>query len=287
MRMAVVASALIALIAGVPALAQPRAAANSAPVQVMVLGSWHFDNPGLDLNNIRAEDVLTPHRQRELDAVARAIAAFRPTRVMVERVGRGADLSDPNYAAFTPDTLRTVRNERAQLGYRIARLAGLTRVDAIDEQPGEGEPDYFPFDAVAAYAKASGMDEQLQAMMGTIAAEAKSFEARQRTTTIAQLLLSANDPAGVQSSIAGYYQLLRIGDAERQPGAVLNAMWYMRNAKIFGKLMLLARPGDRVLVIYGAGHNYWLRHFAAETDGFRNVDPAPYLRRAAAPEARP
>jgi hypothetical protein len=34
------------------ATAQPQ-----PPVQVMVLGTWHFDNPGLDLVNVESEDV--------------------------------------------------------------------------------------------------------------------------------------------------------------------------------------------------------------------------------------
>ena len=41
------------------------------------------------------------------------------------------------------------------------------------------------------------------------------------------------------------------------------------------------RPGARVLVVYGAGHGYWLRHFARETPGYRLVDVRPYLRDAA------
>lgn len=71
--------------------------------------------------------------------------------------------------------------------------------------------------------------------------------------------------------------MLDIGDAEQQPGAELNAMWYMRNAKIFAKLMKIAQPDDRLLVVYGAGHNYWLRHFADQVPGYRSVDPRPYL----------
>jgi hypothetical protein len=54
-------------------------------------------------------------------------------------------------------------------------------------------------------------------------------------------------------------------------------MWYLRNAKMFSKLTLIARPGDRVLVLVGAGHAYWLRHFVETTPGFRLADPRPYL----------
>ncbi len=56
---------------------------------------------------------------------------------------------------------------------------------------------------------------------------------------------------------------------------------YLRNAKIFAKLMRQAKPGDRIVVVYGAGHNYWLRHFAGATPGYVSVDPMPYLKAAA------
>ena len=89
-----------------------------------------------------------------------------------------------------------------------------------------------------------------------------------------------NRPGTAATGIGAYYSILPVGDADAQPGADLNAMWYLRNAKIFGKLMQVAKPGDRVLVVYGSGHSYWLRHFASEVPGYRNVDPLPYLARA-------
>jgi Family of unknown function (DUF5694) len=42
--------------------------------------------------------------------------------------------------------------------------------------------------------------------------------------------------------------------------------------------MKIAKPGDRIVVLYGAGHNYWLRDFVRTTPGFALVDPLAYLR---------
>jgi predicted proteasome-type protease len=58
-------------------------------------------------------------------------------------------------------------------------------------------------------------------------------------------------------------------------------MWYMRNAKMFAKLGLVAQPGERVLVLVGSGHLYWLRHFVEQTGGYDLVEPGQYLREAA------
>jgi hypothetical protein len=266
-------------IAGAPAAAAPPAA--DKPVEVMVLGTYHFDNPGRDLNNVKADDVLQPKRQREIEALADALAGFRPTKVMVEHVSKTPNLVDAGFTAFTPAMLGEKRGEVEQIGYRLAHRLGHKRVYAIDEQPGEGEPDYFPFGKVMAYAKAHGGEGRLQAAMAKAAAATGETEAKQKRMSIAALLGDYNDPASFLSGISPYYEMLRIGDADAQPGAELNAMWYLRNAKIFAKLMKVAEPGDRILVVFGAGHGYWLRHFAAETPGYRNVDVRPYLARAA------
>lgn len=127
------------ILAALGLFAAPAAAAE--PVQVMVLGTWHFSNPGRDVVNVEAEDVRTPKRQRELEEVAAALARFRPTKIMVESVAKGPDLIDVGFRGFTPALLRERKDERVQIGYRLAHMLGHEAVYAIDEQPSEGEPD--------------------------------------------------------------------------------------------------------------------------------------------------
>ncbi len=273
---------VMAAMAGLAGMAGQAAAQTEAPIDVMVVGTYHFDNPGRDLNNPKADDVLKPERQKELQALASALAAFRPTKIMVERVAKSADLVDPRYGEFTPAELARNRDERVQVAYRLANRLGHKSVYAIDEQPGEGEPDYFPFGKLMAWAQANGAEPRIQALMGEGAAITKWIEQLQKEGTVGHALREINRPARTAKDQAFYYELLKFGDTEQQPGADLNAMWYLRTAKIFAKLAKAAEPGDRILVVYGSGHNYWLRHFAASTPGFRNVDPLPYLKAAAA-----
>lgn len=270
---------LLALLASLALATAARAA--EPPVEVMVLGTYHFGNPGLDVNNIKVDSVLTPERQRQLEAVAQALLTFRPTRVMVERESTAPDLAVADYAAFTPARLKTDANEITQIGYRVASLARLPLVSGIDEQPGEGEPDYFPYDKLQEAAQKFGQQALIDEPQAALRKVLAKFEADQKTASVADLLLRVNtDP--IYTSMDDYYTWLRIGDHDNQAGADLNAMWYLRNAKIWGKLLSVAKPGDRVLVIYGAGHGYWLRHFASATPGVVAVDPVPLLRKAAA-----
>lgn len=253
----------------------------SRPIEVMVVGTFHFGNPGLDLVNVKAVDVTTPARQRELAILTDALARFRPTRVMVERETSGPDFAVKDYRNFTAARLQTDPDERVQIGYRLAARIGLRDVQGIDEQPSAGEPDYFPFDKVQAWAAAHGRQGELEAMLGAVQVQQKAFEARQATASIPELLLETDRPAKSAADHQLYTELLKFGDGESQPGADLNAMWFLRNAKIFAKLGLVAGPGDRVLVLYGAGHAYWLRQLVQTMPGYRLVEPGPYLRQAA------
>ncbi|WP_310476422.1 DUF5694 domain-containing protein [Sandarakinorhabdus sp.] len=277
----------IMLLAGLVGFGLAQAAMaqeTSPPVQVMVLGSYHFGNPGLDTNNMQAESVLTPQRQKELERVAQALVKFRPTHVMVEMQSKEPGLAIGEYRRFDAKMLATDANEIVQIGYRVAKLAGLADVQGIDEQPAGDEPDYYPYDKVQATAAKFGQSADLVALNTPVAAWLKKLEASQKTLSIAQMLMINNDPAEIGNDMDSYYGMLPIGDADTQTGADLNAMWYLRNAKIFSKLMHLAKPGAkepaRVLVVYGGGHGFWLRHFAQLTPGYRNVDVLPYLKQA-------
>ena len=269
-------------IAAVMAASQASAWEPDANVEVMVLGTYHMDNPGLDLANVKADDVLKPQRQQELEALSAALAEYRPTKIVVERIAKTAELLDHRYAEFTTADLGKNRDERYQIAYRLAHKLGQQQVFAVDEDAGEGEPDYFPFGRVVEWAKANGVENRLNADLDRAKGEVERINRLQAEGSIAHVLASMNRPEQADQDQRWYYGLLTYGDTDRQPGAELNAYWYMRNAKIFAKLMTVAKPGDRILVVYGAGHNYWLRHFAKTTPGFVNVDPTPYLQKAVA-----
>lgn len=270
-------AALAALLLPTAALAQ-AAGPQPEPVQVMVLGTYHMSNPGQDLHNARIDPVTTPEKQAELEAVAEALARFRPTAVAVERIAPDqSTLLDPRYPAFTPADLLTNPDERVQVGYRLAHRLGLERVYAIDEQDREGQPSYFPFEDVQRWAEANGGGERLGAMHGEIAALLADLERRQAVETASQLLVGINAPERIRWDQGFYARLMTFGAGDDQPGAVLNARWYARNAQIFARLLQVARPGDRIVVVYGSGHNYWLRQMVQTMPGFVLVEPSEYL----------
>jgi hypothetical protein len=109
------------------------------PVQVLILGAYHFGNPGEDLHNMQVNDVRTPAKQAELADVAARLAKFKPTKIAVEAISDRADLAYANYQTFVPEMLTKNSDERMQIGY------------GTDEQ--SETLDYFPYGKVDAYAK--------------------------------------------------------------------------------------------------------------------------------------
>ena len=273
---------MLKILAALAALALPTAVLaqtpEPAPVEVMILRTYHFDNPGQDIHNARIDSVLTPDKQAQLEAVAEGLARFRPTAVAVERVAADqSTMLDHRYPRFAPTELLTNADERVQIGYRLAHRLGLTRVYAIDEQEGEGEPTYFPFEAVQDWVQANGRAEDLNAMHATIGARVADLEQRQRTQDVGSVLAFMNGPEPAAEDKAFHYALMQFGAGDSQPGAVLNGRWFTRNAEIFSRLMQAAEPGDRIVVVYGAGHASWLREMVQNTPGFRLVEPDDYL----------
>lgn len=233
-------------------------------------------NPGLDVVNTEADDVTSARRQGELESLASGLAAFEPSLIAIESASQAPGLVDGGFANFDPERdLLVERDEAVQIAYRLAVLAGVERVVGVDVH--EGEISFFPFGAVKAFAEKAGRSGEIDELIAYFDAKSAAFEEVQSSSTVAELLLALNDPDTVSSDHRTfYYGMLGMGDESEQPGAALNYGWYARNALIFARLIAVAKPGDRVVVVYGAGHAYWLRHFVEETPGFELVELADY-----------
>jgi len=240
------------------AAAVPAAAQQPARAEVLVLGVYHMNNPGHDIFNTQADDVLAPKRQAEIAQVVETLKRFNPTKIAVER-----DIYDRSFAKRYDDYLagkyELTRNEIDQLGLRLAKELGLKTVNAVDV---DGD---FPWMRFVNYAKGSGRTKEVDALTGEIGAMVKAQNAYLASHTILETLLSMNADEKVAQDVGFYYRQAEFGEPGDWPGADLVADWFRRNIRIYANIMKLAdSPAERVLVIYGNGHLGWLRaDFAA------------------------
>lgn len=276
----VAATMLAALLTGAAVARQPFGVLTDRKAEdrpkMLILGAPHFGNPGRDIVNQKIEDVLTPARQREMESVVERLAAFRPTHVAIEWKTSAQDKLNQRYADYRAGRYELSRDERDQIGLRLAARLGLERVHAVDwnEMPPGVEADYD----FLAYARQNGLAESFEKTKAAKQAEADRETGWMRCTNVAGWLRAQNAPEVLRESHRAYYDIALIGDAETSPGANWVGSWYGRNLKIFGNLVRLAdSPADRIVVVYGAGHAPLLAQFARESCAFELADPLAYL----------
>jgi len=238
------------------------------PISVMVVSVFHLSNPGHDLHNTKVDDVLAPRRQAEIAKLTDALAAFHPNKVAVEWP---KDLVEERFPKYLAGTLPPSHNEVVQLGFRLAKTAGAEGVYGIDV---DGD---FPYDKVKTYADAHGMQPILAAQTAYGEQDAAEEERVLAQQGLVAAILRLNEPAHLAADNGFYRTLLKIGAGQDQPGADLETAWYRRNFLICANLLQIAKPGDHIVVFYGAGHGLLLRQCVAETPGFVLVEPNGFL----------
>jgi Family of unknown function (DUF5694) len=220
--------------------------------------------------------VRTPTKQTELEEVCACLKQFRPTKIALEVIADRPGLVSSIFENYSPERLLESRDEVTQIGLRLAHALGHPAVYGINEL--SDTIDYFPFPQVERFAQEhqqQGVLEQIFAFGNRLKLE---DEKRLQTSTARELLRRQNEPERFELEMKqAYIPMLTVGNTQQHPGAELNAMWFLRNAKIFTKLRCIAEASDRILVVFGAGHAYWLRHFVKLTPEFEMIEPNQYL----------
>ena len=247
----------LALAAALPAVAQQKP--EPARAEVLVLGVYHMANPGHDIFNTQADDVLAPKRQAEIEQLTAVLKKFNPTKIVVE-----GDVFDKritkNYADYLAGKHELTRNEIEHIGFRLAKELGHKTIYPEDA---DGE---FPWQRVVDYAKASGRSKELDAHLAEVGDMVKAQNAYLLSHTILETLLYMNADDKVTQDVGFYYREAHFGEPGDWSGADLVADWFRRNMRIYSNVVRLAdSPNERVLVIFGSGHLGWLRHdFASD-----------------------
>jgi hypothetical protein len=230
--------------------------------KVMLLGTFHFDNPGLDALNLNV-DMTTPEKQAAIEEVVRLLADFRPTKIAVEAQLERDPVLRERYAAYLSGGFKLPANEIYQLGFQLAARCGHDRVYPIDVW----DRHYDTEEQFMAYAQARGYSE---ADVGSLLCEPHWWERYTAlfryveeliaTRPLREALAYLNSEEYIQTDHGLY---LAWPDAEPGDYTVVDfrSGWFNRNLRIFANLKrITASADDRILVIYGASHLALLRH---------------------------
>lgn len=247
------------------------------PAEVMLLGTYHLANNNRDLVNVPIEDVLTPERQQEIARLVDGLARWHPTRIAIEWPRADQAGLDQRYADYLAGRLKLTANERDQIAFRLAKQLHLERIEAINwNNPAPGEPSDYDF---VEWAKHNGQADRFDRFVKQEQDAANQTALDMRGRTISQWYRALNDPKMRLKMHQPYFTLASFGSNDRNPGAAWVGGWYARNLRIFNNLRKLIGPGERLFVLYGAGHTYLLSRFVDESNAAVLVDPRKYIPR--------
>jgi hypothetical protein len=184
--------AVATLAAAAPAAAQQvptgfPAACEPGEVQVMLLGTYHFEGSGNDGVRAAGEDMLGPRRQAELEELAMRLARWAPEQIAVEWPFTWADSTSAQYRRYAATGASTRSNEVVQVGFRVARRLGHPTVYPIDHQMPIGNDSTGPLKA-----RRPDLRQRGDSLAALLQARSDSVRARMADATIVERLRETN-----------------------------------------------------------------------------------------------
>ena len=238
--------------------------------QVMILGTYHFADAGLDAVKTQLRDTKSPLRQAEIRDVVKRLKAFRPTRIAIEATPDRADEINKRLTAYFDGEYTLSSNEIDQLGFQIAKQAGVRQLTPIDSSLNLDFGSLMQFLGAHDAGRAGHLGTIMQGI-------GKKFEDWDNRFSVGQMLAIHNSSGYIRESHRFYVSLCDATDGKLSPGADVLGDWYKRNARIYGNLRRTIQQGDRVLVIYGSGHSKILRELIQDSGDLKLVEASKYL----------
>ena len=240
----------------------------------MIVGVSHLVAKRDIHNSVYTDSPLSAKRQAQIDDIVARLARFHPTKVLIE-----APLGDRKY----PDEYREYlagqftlgANEVYQYGFKLAARSRNRTIYPVDTWGPPLYDDNSP--------SGKRIDGYLMKHFNDVKdlesdAEIARDHYLQLHGTYLDELRYLNTDGAIRANAAWYSIFVGMGREANDAGAAYVAQWYSRNCYIFSNILSVVRPGDRVVVLMGQGHEYLLREFVRLNPNLTYVDPLQYLK---------
>ena len=246
--------------------------------QVLLVGTWHFNYPGLDAHVAAEENkmnIFSDQRQKELEELLDYLARFQPTKIAVEG-GRNSGYLIRRYEGWKAGTRPLGASEIDQVAIRLMSRFGLDTLYGVDAYPlllewrdnrdSAAAPHYL--DTLVSGHYFGGQDEISEKY-------ARLYHYEDRLTVEHSLLdnfryINSEKVLnrGFGAYLAGHFK----SEGMQGPDA-LSMFWFNRNLRIFRNIQNITEgPEDRILVLFGAGHIPILRYLFECTPEYELVE---------------
>lgn len=233
------------------------------PTEILVIGTYHFNNPGLDVAKYKVLDIMGEKPQKQLEQIATAIAQFKPTKIFTEWELKDQLALDTLYNKYQEETYFDyvakkypkrkfyVQNEIVQLAFRTAKKVNHKKVYAIDYQETS-----FDFDSIMKFADSIRLPNFKKEVMLDIKDTETKSNTLFATNDLLKCLYYFNSKELRETDIPWYVG--KINDSDKLGtyiGAFLASEWYRRNLYMLANIQKQTESSDnRIMVLAGASH---------------------------------
>lgn len=243
-------------------------------INVILIGTYHFNNPGFDQGKVKERNILEKVNQESLEKITNKInKKYKPSKVFVEHYFSERAKLNQMYSLYKQDkpfyNLDTVskakdffkrfyaENEIFQFGFRLSKKLGNDSIYAID------------------YDKVALRFDKIKSEIGKISI--LSFEDFQEkikemeesvnscvsSSTLEEVWKCLNQQKIYDNNKGLYVSFLnRISQEPDFFGSELASNWYKRNLIMFSNIQNQITPTDKnIVVIVGVGHAAMFQEF--------------------------
>ena len=253
---------------------------------VLLLGVFHFAGEQVDTNttpNSLRVDMLSAERQKQTEDLVNSLAKFRPTKIVIEASPKYKARYDSLYQAYLNGKLSGsptfMASETVQLAFRLAKKTGLQNFYPVDAQA-------FRFqlskaDSALTFEKYKNQNDSSYLYWEKIYDQENAYDdTLAYRSTLKQYLSYLNDPA-IQAKSNGRWLVTTKRGTNLEPiGADgFITRYFNRNVRIYSNIQRIVESREeRILVIYGATHLYFLKTLFQASPEFKLEDIGKYLK---------
>lgn len=247
--------------------------------KALLVGTFHYHNPGRDATELQSFDILKKESQQELDKISHAIKHFKPTQIFVEWPHNEQEELDSLFHLyqtgeyFKRDSLSDfeLKNEVVQLAFRVAELNNIDHLQAIDYK--DTNLAYDSLMTTITENNQSQLKKKFNAITQKISTD---FNTKiDQGASLIELTNYLNTPEFRELSNELHTEVpLLAGDRYNFIGAYSASEWFRRNLYMWSLIQkgVASNDDDRIMVLLGASHIATMETFIDEDNNWKTVE---------------
>lgn len=252
---------------------------------VLLLGVFHFAGEQVDANTTPKELRVNMHskeRQQQIHHLLESLSKFAPTKIAFEGPPHFQKKYDSLYHAYLQGNLKASESfmvsEVVQIGFALAKKMNLKTLYPVDAQA-------FSFqlskaDSLTTFEKYKDQTDTASNYWNKIYDHYSTYNDTLAFHSTTQAYLKfLNSPKVQANSIGRWLVSTKRGSSTEPIGADgFITRYFNRNVRIYGNIQrMVTSKNDRILVIYGATHMYFLKGLFEASPEFLLEDVLKYL----------